>query len=170
MQENIIFLDIDGVLNGEEQFEIPPRFSKEAIFVLKQIITKYQAKIVITSSWQRSDGSNRNKIKSMFQSVDIEVFDFIHPSLKGTYLNKELSNRSCGILDYLLHHPCYYLILDDEYQKEYEFLKLHYYQTPTLKGLTKKDLPHLYFKALNDQQLIPFSYEEKNKCYKKRKI
>ena len=63
MKEKILFLDIDGVLNGEEQFETTICFSKEAVETLKQLIKEHQGKIVITSSWQGHDGSSREKLK-----------------------------------------------------------------------------------------------------------
>lgn len=165
MKEKILFLDIDGVLNGEEQFETPICFSKEAVETLKQLIKEHQAKIVITSSWQGHDGSSREKLKKIFEKEGLEIFDFINPS--ENYLNTDFSPRSCGILDYLQEHPCSYLILDDEYQQEYEFLHLNYYHTPTLVGLKRQDLPHLSFKQLDQNSL--FSSSETKKIYTKRK-
>lgn len=104
-------------------------------------------------------------MKKILEKEDLEIFDFINPS--ETYSNTDFSPRSCGILDYLQEHPCSYLILDDEYQQEYEFLKLNYYHTPTLVGLKRQDLSHLSFKQLDHNPL--FSSSETKKRYTKRK-
>ena len=160
MKEKILFLDIDGVLNGEEQFEIDICFSKEAINVIKEVIKVHQAKIVITSSWQGHDGSSRGKVKKLLENEGLEIFDFINPS--KFYTNTSISPRTCGILDYLHKRPYDYLIVDDEYQQEYESLHLNYYHTPTLVGLKKQDLPNLTFKPLSPSQ-------ENKKIYTKRK-
>lgn len=58
----IIFLDMDGVLNGDEDF-IPPGFNKQVsihpigmkkVHLLRRIIEETGAKVVISSCWRHS--------------------------------------------------------------------------------------------------------------------
>ena len=54
----VIFLDIDGVLNGIEYqmtaTEEPPLIDKTRLVILKEIIDKSGAKVVLSSSWKKA--------------------------------------------------------------------------------------------------------------------
>ena len=63
--ENIIFLDIDGVLNN-----IRVRFNEESVNVIKELIQRYNAKVVMITSWQINGTETRRKrIKHQFEKI-----------------------------------------------------------------------------------------------------
>lgn len=144
--KNIIFLDIDGVLNDNIS-----TFSLESVSVLKQLSYSYHAKIVMITSWQ-SNGTNnrRKKIKKIFEELNIYDIDFIDPNFKGNLYDIELPSRLLGIVDYLKNNEVSnYVILDDEHHNDYKLVCLNHYRTRPLKGLTYKDLPKIQFKPIN---------------------
>lgn len=157
---NIIFLDIDGVLNDNHSIHI----LKENVNVLKKLIEKNNAKVVVISSWQMNGTTNvRNKIRKIFEELGIYNIDFIDPNFEGTFCDIELAPRLLGIVDYLKNNNVSnYVILDDEYHNAYKLLCLNYYKTAQFKGLTYKDLNKITFKQvnLNNFKYINYKYRK----------
>jgi len=97
---NIIFLDINGVLNTTTDYD----FNPNCLVNLKQLVKDTNAKIVITSAWRRYEESLNEIIKTL-KTYDIEV--------NGT--TKILhTTRSHEINVYLEEHEIEkFVILDD---------------------------------------------------------
>ena len=171
MNRFVIFLDIDGVLNGEEQFEPGINFSKESVLTLKRLVKKNNTEIVLTTSWQGiGDKKTREKIVKIFNNINIHINDFINPNLDGKLLDKTISNRVCGIIDYLKNNQnINYVILDDEYQNEYKLFNLNYYKTNTYVGLKEKDLDKITFSNIISKRINYLEYQE-NMYIKNKKI
>lgn len=77
----IIFLDVDGVLNSElDSFDwyVQTDYHFE---LLKSLVDKTQAKIVLSSSWRKSKDSLET-IKSRLQDFGIDVYD-VTPSINS---------------------------------------------------------------------------------------
>ena len=144
--ENIIFFDIDGVLNDNRSM-----FVLESIDVLKQLIEKYNAKAVMISSWQMNGTENkRTRLKQQFEKLGIYNIDFIDPNFEGNICNIELPSRLLGIVNYLQNNnKCNYVILDNEYHNDYKLVCLNYYKTAPLKELKYKDLSKIELKPVN---------------------
>lgn len=144
--KNIIFLDIDGVLN-----DIRVKFNEESVNVVKELIKIYNAKVVMITSWQLNGTTNRRKnIANRLEEQGIYDVDFIEPNFRGNFLNIEVPDRVLGIIDYLKNHNVSsYVILDDDYHNDYKLLCLNHYRTLPLKGLTYKDLSKISFKKVN---------------------
>lgn len=157
--ENIIFLDIDGVLNN-----VRVKFSEESINVVKELIRIYNAKVVMITSWQLNGTTNRRKyIVNRLEEQGICGVDFIDPNLKGFFLNIDVPDRVLGIIYYLKNHNVSsYVILDDDYHNDYKLLCLNHYRTLTLKGLTYNDLPKISFKKvnLNNFEYVNYDYRK----------
>lgn len=104
----IIFLDIDGVLNAIDYqmaaTEEPPLIDKSRLVVLKEIVDKSDAKIVLSSSWKKA-WSPQCAWDTVFREAGLSVYD-ITPSL----------GRKCDeIAAWLKEHPATasFAILDD---------------------------------------------------------
>lgn len=154
--KNIIFLDIDGVLNDNNSI-----LSLESVDVLKQLIYKYNAKIVMITSWQMNGTINR--IKYQFEEIGIYYIEFIDPNYKGSLCNIKMPSRILGIIDYLKNNEvANYVILDDEYHNYYKLISLNHYRTNTFKGLTFKDLSKIELKQvnLNNFKYINYRYRQ----------
>ena len=94
---NIIFLDIDGVLNDNCS-----KLSLQNVWVLKQLIEKYDSKVVLISSLQGSGTKyNRKKLSNLFESIGVYNVEFIDPNFEGEFCNIKLPSRLLGIIDYL---------------------------------------------------------------------
>ena len=142
--KNIIFLDIDGVINNGFS-----DFSKESISVLKRIINENNAKIIIISSKQGNGTVTiRNKLINLMKKYNIEINDFIDPNYVGNICGIEIPSRVLGIVDYLKNNPkISYVILDDEYQNDYKLLCFNHYKINN--GLMFKDYNKIKFKKVN---------------------
>lgn len=142
---NIIFLDFDGVINNNQEIITP-----EALKNLKKIIALSQAKIVVISSWFMHSPKRREKISEFLTKLKITNFDLIKVDLEGTYNGEYLSYRSLGIIDYIFKHPnIYYIVLDDEFKKEYNLLNIYCLTTNSNTGLVKEDILKITFKQPN---------------------
>lgn len=132
----IIFLDIDGVLNGYDFFRIvgwriacclhiqkwykqhtrrPFTIHEEKVKRLAKIVHSTNAKVVMSSSWRNifwndpyEDKSEDQKLLvDLLDKYNIEVIDITPESLDG--------RRDKEILQWLLfHESCNFVILDDE--------------------------------------------------------
>lgn len=157
--KNIIFLDIDGVLNDNTT-----SLSIESLENLKQLINYYNAQIVIISSRQQNGTANRRKrIKYQFEKLGIYNIDFIEPNFEGNLFEFKIPSRLLGIIDYLKYNKeSNYIILDDDYHNKYKLIGLNFYKTNKNKGLLKKDLPKITLKPvnLNNFNHINYYYRE----------
>lgn len=157
--KNIIFLDIDGVLNDNTT-----PLSIESLENLKQLINYYNAQIVIISSRQQNGTANRRKkIKYQFEKLGIYNIDFIDPNFEGNLFEFKIPSRLLGIIDYLKYNKeINYVILDDDYHNKYKLIGLNFYKTNKNKGLLKKDLPKITLKPvnLNNFNHINYYYRE----------
>lgn len=157
--KNIIFLDIDGVLNNNIS-----SFSLESIEVLKQLMQLYNAKVVMITSWQMNGTEARRKrIQQQFEKLGIYDIDFIVPNFEGSMCGIKITSRVLGIIDYLKNNEIVnYVILDDEYHNDYKLICLNHYRTIPFKGLTYKDLPKITFKTvnLNNFKYIHYQYRQ----------
>lgn len=137
-----IFLDIDGVLNDEnilleKQEENQIEISKEKLLLLKEIITKTNSKIILSSSWRNglkkekktiSGATNFHKeFLKLLKKYDITIYD-ITGSPKGKRIEE--------ILEYLKNNKEIenYIILDDESLNSKHQIKTDFENG----GLTKK--------------------------------
>lgn len=154
--KNIIFLDIDGVLN-----DIRVRFKEESVNVVKELMKIYNAKVVMITSWQLNGTTNRRKqIANLLAEQGIYDIDFIDPNFEGDFLSINVPDRVLGIIDYLKNNDVSsYVILDDEYHNDYKLLCLNHYRTLSLKGLTYKDLSKISFKKVNLNNFAYVNYD-----------
>lgn len=126
MINNIIFLDIDGVLNSNKYFDsisnkecmnLVDRLTLDIdvskVKILLEVINKTNAKIVITSSWRRM--KLYPYIKERLISMGLPVVGET-PFIKG--------RRGEEIRSYLLENRVSnYCIIDDEVFKDYKELE-----------------------------------------------
>ena len=154
----VIFLDVDGVLNSvddlmeyREQNNIKGTIlyddiSDKRLLLLKELVNKTNAEIVISSSWRMGwirNGKPKElnpksllyKLKSRLNEYDLHYLD-VTP-----YLWKENSSHQRGdeIREWLNNHPevTNFVILDDE-DDMCEFTKTHLVQTDYQHGLLQK--------------------------------
>lgn len=142
---NIIFLDIDGVLNSKRKLiEIYNKthkshsgynypFDEKCLEYLKLLVEKTNSKIVITSSWRKTK----------------EGIILLNKTLKEYNLDKYIigytpilnTKREIEIIEYLktLKEIPNYIILDDDI-KDLESLSSYLIKTDKFYGLTYKNI------------------------------
>jgi hypothetical protein len=156
---NIIFLDIDGVLNNSIVI-----FNEESVNALKELVMRYNAKVVMITSWQGNGTVNiRKRIEKRMEQLGIYDIDFIDPNYEGYILDIKLPNRLLGIIDYLKNNDIdNYVILDDEYYRDYKLVCLNHYRTKMFKGLKYNDLNKIILKPINynNFKYINYQYRE----------
>ena len=144
MSDNIVFLDFDGVINKNsciEDKEVVP----ECLEVLLILIKKYNLKVVpIAGALSIGLGTAKTKKNITNRLNSYGIFDidgFIETNYCGTFLDKKISSRTIGIVDYLIKRgEVNYIIIDHENQREYKMLNLNHLKTIPHVGLTMKDL------------------------------
>lgn len=132
---NIIFLDVDGVLNSDEfrteRYMILKRavrteefFDPFCLKCLKEIVEATDAKIVITSSMMVND---MKLLRSKLGEFGIEILD------KTKHYG---DRRGAQIREWLSEHNDVenYIILDDDYFKDYPGLDEHIVKTSFFLG------------------------------------
>lgn len=158
---NIIFLDIDGVLNSYAYYkETENDLDLKAIDILSQIYHKFNCKIVLSSTWRElkdiSDESAQKMWKHLVDTLskyNMEIYD-ITPTIKN--------NRPLEIATWLQNNSCSnYVILDDdfpllEYKKyglEKHVVKTIYFTYKVENGGLQKKHKDKAFKILNSNIL-----------------
>ena len=129
--KNIIFLDIDGVLDVPDPSKQIPEFIPETLDYLKEIVNQTNAKIVIISTWRL--GAQR--LQEMYpENEEIKAWkvnwDYLMDTFRkhdlyiedNTDWNKNLKSRGEEIRAFLVKHPDVnsYIIIDDCYHDCYE--------------------------------------------------
>lgn len=159
----LIFLDIDGVLNGYGEDYIyetiegyPTSFGSTDHFLSKGLIENFnylvahtQAEVVVSSTWRL--GESIDSMQNILDSVGIvcnvigltERFSHQH-TLRGNEIYHWIKNNTDKIGCNNYHECTEYVILDDDsdmllWQKD------NFVQTDGTKGLTKADV----WKAIN---------------------
>ena len=93
--KNIIFLDIDGILNDNCS-----EFLSESVEVLKLLVQIYNAKVVMISSWQMNGIETRRKsLKYQLEKLSIYNIDFIDSNFRGSLDDIKLQSCVLGIVD-----------------------------------------------------------------------
>lgn len=144
---NIIFLDVDGVLNNikdaEEQYEriLTPivgfdwPFSKRSLNVLKRIVDETDAKIVVTSTWRLREQGRKTLLS------ELEKYD-LKEKVIGWTPNLKAFNREEEIIAYLKSNEytnLNFIILDDEV-RWYKDLKEYVIKIDAYLGLNEEHL------------------------------
>jgi hypothetical protein len=133
---NIVFLDIDGVMNHANHFvrsnkhqlqEFCPRSEKN----LKRIIQECDAKIVVSSTWRKGDTLQSIR-KWLFSHYDLETYVIgltpilSYDDIRGNEIKAYVENAG--------HKITKFVILDDD--KDMGELMDHLVQTDYRWGLT----------------------------------
>ena len=140
---NIIFLDIDGVLNTIKTEELAPSgfIGVEDILIenLKKIIEKTNAKIVLISTWKNEwsksigyKGEDFKYLEQRLNEFNITIFD---------KTNDCIYNRGEGIKKYLYYHPeiTNWVVIDDIIFDDYDDeISERFVHTNQCYGLTFK--------------------------------
>lgn len=124
LMRKIIFLDIDGVLNSNEYFESLPKekekfieIDENKVLLLKEIVDKTGAEIVLSSTWRDLDCNDCKEAMEMYQYLlntlkkhGLSILD------KTPYIN---CNRPKEIKEWLNHNKVQnFISLDDDFNEE----------------------------------------------------
>lgn len=125
---NVLFLDVDGVLNSHDD---PEDFvDAQKIILLKKIVDATDAKIVLSSTWRHS---KFDLIKCVLFSHKLEIYDITSCRFTSTrpqeinwwvVANKRKIKR--------------FAILDDHPWSKYDRNGRHLFQTNSFVGLTEE--------------------------------
>lgn len=140
----VIFLDIDGVLNGNLFISKDDRagvlIDDTRLDLIKQIVDATDAKIVLSSSWREHWGKNETecddtgkKINEIFAEKGLSIFD---------KTPKYHNDRKQEIIDWLQVHPDIldFVVIDDGFFEE-GILKNHFVLTSKLCfGIDENDV------------------------------
>ncbi|MBR4278708.1 MAG: hypothetical protein IKT34_00900 [Clostridia bacterium] len=138
----IIFLDVDGVLNGIEYVKAnqnggivldPSRMER-----LKQIVDATDAKIVLSTSWRSYWSSNRDECRSRGQEINMI---FAKYRLEIYEKTPWMTDRDKEIISFLYDYPVEEFVILDDRAVHTPSLALHQVLTlDSLGGLTDEDV------------------------------
>lgn len=152
----IIFLDFDGVIST---YEKKWRIDMKKLELLKEIVDKTDAKIVVTSSWKRGFTEVDDFIKSFYtnpRNKDLNnatIFDWFANSIYDI-TGHNSSWRGDGIQRWIDKHNEEiesYVILDDDSDFRDNQL-FNFVQTDTYEGITSREVK-LCIKILNGEEI-----------------
>ena len=144
----VIFLEIDGVLNTTKDLLSygSPLINQDLVQILKTIINKTRAKIVLSSSW-RLDRESREMVKSSLSKKRLK-FISCTPCLKPKK-HQSWVNRCDEISAWLKTHEKIekYVVLDEVFHAGLGFEDV-FFKTDEEVGLTK-DIADSIINVLN---------------------
>ena len=157
----ILFLDVDGVLNGENYGY--GGVDDSLLFLLKTIIDETNCKIVLSTTWRLNQSARATLLHFMKARADINVEDIIigdTPSIKGkkrafeieSFLNSE---------EFISHYQCTrWCAIDDLALNQHNpiFMKNHFVRTNYRTGITSSDAFHVV-QILNKDEEYSNSYD-----------
>lgn len=144
---NVVFLDIDGVMNtpkfirenrlrvGEYEFFKDPFFNsidEEKILLLNRLVENSKAEVVISSTWRRKGAKEINHV--------FKAKGFIGIITHITTLRE--MDRGLQILEFVnLHETTNYVVFDDEiFPIKNHITEKHIIEVDREKGLTDLDI------------------------------
>lgn len=157
----VIFLDVDGVLNhaNSEGNGEPANLDHEKFILLKEIVDKTDAKIVLSSTWRftyEENGKNMHapmyyKLIELLKKYDLDLYAET-PEIKSKEIIKSITfkeilemptenvytNRAHAVKTWLDEHPevkSFVIIDDEEAGWDYFNLDKNYIQTSYTGGL-----------------------------------
>lgn len=118
---NIIFLDIDGVIQSPrycvaiDETGFLSAFEPAAMHFVRMLIKDAEAKIVISSSWRIGEGNPRH-LKQLFRCCGFKDIALAFHDDWNTIQLRHPMKRGAEIAEWLARHPEVenYLILDDD--------------------------------------------------------
>lgn len=131
---NIIFLDIDGVLNTFDLVRIYgfDYIDNDMVKILKNIVNRTNSQIVLSSTW-RKKATDRLLVKS---NLALEGMNFIDCTGVGSF-----DDRCDEINDWIVENKetiSNFIILDDDPDASNDSLNKHFFQTDSDIGLTNE--------------------------------
>lgn len=154
---NVIFLDIDGVLNNLLTTETTPDgyrgIDSDKVLLLKKIVDATGAVIVLTSDWKamwereykEEQDDLANYLDECLAKAGLKIFDCTYEIRR--------KDRGEGISDWLHEHKIKkWVVLDDETFDDFEKYKIyqHLVQTDEFDGLTE-DIADLVIEKMGEK-------------------
>lgn len=162
---NIIFLDIDGVLNSALYDKKIDDFIPEAISILNELYINYNAKIVISSSWRIS--LSLDELKNLFKRNYCigEIIDITEIVNEEHYLKIEKATVECTSED------DFYMLIDENSGRNYEILQ--YVHKHNIKRyvifddmiFSNKELQKHFIRTNNEYGLVYECIENIEDCF-----
>jgi len=157
----ILFLDVDGVLNGEHYGY--GGVDDSLLFLLKTIIDETGCKIVLSTTWRLNQSARATLLHFMKARADINVEDIIigdTPSLKGKKRAFEIESFLKSD-DFQRHYVATkWCAVDDlPLQQQYpQFMENHFIRTNYRTGITAQDAVRAV-SILNEEDQYSNSYD-----------
>ncbi len=158
-----IFLDVDGVLNNKNHYERLHKkyggkffmenmpFNLRSVKNLKKVVSKTNAKIILTSSWRHSE-----RCMTVLKAV------LAWYGLKITDVTKDSKDHSRGleILNYITEHKIpekEVIIIDDEmYDIDFYFNNDHIVMVDWTKGYNREKMWETLEKIEENEVVLPW--------------
>lgn len=135
----VIFLDFDGVIITDETKFLS--FVPRCVDILKQILEKSNAKIVVSSTWRYK---GLKTMKKMFRDINIDpniVIDITPISRKNKLQDDDLLfGRSHEIHTWLLKNKVESFVVIDDDTFDLQYYKDRLITTNSIIGITKKQI------------------------------
>jgi hypothetical protein len=146
---NLIFLDVDGVLNNWHSMTEGIHIIPEKCVMIKRLCKECDAKVVISSTWRL--GKSLKELQEFFWRVGLGGDNII--GMTPRYVNKDnfpeaTDIRGYEILQWLVDNPLHsgflksYVIIDDDSDMTEDQLKNNFVKTDMRTGFTWRHYDH----------------------------
>ena len=145
MNKNIIFLDVDGVLNNDFTIEFCGNccgIEDNKVELLSKLVKATNAKIVLISTWKETWEKKEKENQDMMANyLDEKLAKYDLIAMDKT--KDDYYHRGQGVLNYVnKHNVKNYVIIDDEKFEDYDIdgILNHLVQTSPRYGLVEEDV------------------------------
>lgn len=126
---NIIFTDIDGVLNTNSKNQYS--WNENAVYWYNRLIEEFDLKVVISSTWRLNYSISQLQQIFDLQGVNCKIYDYTPILYEDRGL--EIENWLCN------NHYTNFVILDDNVKNIVKYGLPNIVKCETLLGLTEKE-------------------------------
>ena len=160
---NLLFLDIDGVLNcptTKDKIKGFRGIEDKKVELLKTLVDKYDFKIILSSTWRMSwEKEDKSKQDAFSNYLDKKLLKY-GLTIYDKTIDIRWNKRGSEIFDYLKDKDVdFWVVLDDEIFIDFyveinnDYVCNHWINTGEYKKASPDDLSNIFFREIEKEEI-----------------